>query len=213
MFYCYFNPFSFRTSVIFLLLGDGVGTAQLLTMETQSSCKRALIMISWSCSLELCWRCSPHCATAKTEIRTKTTTASECFPQNKIGIGTENAKKKRIRGKQSSIGNPPSSRWRCDDDDDDAEHITRCSLHSICLSMLRNPFCKDTSYCVCAVWCVSERIVLQGSESRTAYLRPVRSCQASFQGIPGGSWRRSKDAQRITILGGGSDAALFVVTM
>jgi len=30
--------------------------------------------------------------------------------------------KKRIRGKQSSIGNPPSSRWRCDDDDDDAEH-------------------------------------------------------------------------------------------
>jgi len=193
-------------------MGDGVGTAQLLTMETQSSCKRALIMISWSCSLELCWRCSPHCATAKTETRTKPQLRRSVFHKTRSELGRK-MPKKRIRGKQSSIGNPPSSRWRCDDDDDDAEHITRCSLHSICLSMLRNPFCKDTSHCVCAVWCVSERIVLQGSESRRAYLRPVRSCQASFQGIPGGSWRRSKDAQRITILGGGSDAALFVVTM
>lgn len=89
-----------------------------------------------------------------------------------------------------------------------SEHITRCSLHSICVSMLRNPFCKDTSHCVCALCCAFERIVLQGSESRTN--AGVSPAGAQFpgihgredEGIPWRQLRRSKDAQRITIRGG-----------
>jgi len=82
-----------------------------------------------------------------------------------------------IRNFRLGLGNP----WA-----DDRWSPAKEKIHQSARG-IKGSRCKDTSHCVCAVWCVSERIVLQGSESRTAYLRPVRSCQASFQGIPGGS--------------------------